>query len=261
MNDREWNAITRRGVQIVSSAREGAIPLLLTGSAAIDMRCPAGRSLVLRNQAAPRDIDLVCLSKFRIKLSHFMALQQFRGALDLYSHPYTSRDVFWGMCDSQLVRADVVYDYLSYVYVLDVRKDFDRDGATISLQNLLMSKLQIRELGLRDIVHICAVLLQCSAEQRPLDSGYFEPMRLRTGMDYRCERDFENSLMITSSAMESGDILLEAREREELRIALLICLKSLAKTKHGAGWWIGRAKASMGINPPEPEEDEEHPVV
>jgi hypothetical protein len=144
--------------------------------------------------------------------------------------------------------------------MLDVRDDLDADGPTISLENLLMSKLQIRTLGLRDIVHICAVLLQCTSEEMFAGPYGMRAVLLRAGKDYRCERDFLRSLRIVLLHIRGGDLRLEQREFEDLTSALRTCIDLLGATKRGSRWWIGRAKALVGIDLPEPEEDDEVPA-
>jgi hypothetical protein len=159
--------------------------------------------------------------------------------------------------ESKRVRADVVYDKLSFVYSFDVQEDFKNHLDSINIGTLLMSKLQIRQLGLRDVVHICAVLLQCNVEERVTSGEAFRQVATRAALDYRCERDFRRSLEITAKCVIGQEIRLNGEETLYLRAAIHSCTEALDRCSRGIMWWARRGLALLGVGPEEPEEENE----
>jgi hypothetical protein len=139
---------------LAEGAARAGIGLKLLGGLAVRVLCPDYPPRLRRDQ----DIDFACLSKQRHKVATYLAdsgcepdrrFNNLNGDRQMYFTAPSGRPI------------DVMVDRLTMCHTLDLRPSFDRLPLTIDAIDVLLSKLQIVELNmkdLRDIVHLLAAL-------------------------------------------------------------------------------------------------------
>jgi hypothetical protein len=139
---------------LAEGAARAGLGLKLLGGLAVRVLCPDYPPRLRRDQ----DIDFACLSKQRQKVATYLAdsgcepdrrFNNLNGDRQMYFTAPSGRPI------------DVMVDRLTMCHTLDLRPSFDRLPLTIDAMDVLLSKLQIVELNLkdlRDIVHLLAAL-------------------------------------------------------------------------------------------------------
>lgn len=136
---------------LAQSASTAGIPLRLLGGLAVRILCPDFPPRVRRDQ----DIDFGCLSKGRREVAAFLETEGcepdrrfngLNGDRQMYFNAPSGRPV------------DVMVDRLTMCHELDFRATFSALPLTLSVADLLLTKLQIVELNAKDARDICHLL-------------------------------------------------------------------------------------------------------
>ena len=145
----------QEGERLAVAARDAQLALLLVGGVAIWVRCPSARSGVLARSYG--DADFVGRASDRRAITEFMQAHGYEpdklfnaihGASRLNFHdPVRDRPI------------DVLLDRFSMAHELDLRDRLELGELTLPLADLLLTKLQVVHLNLKDLVDILAILL------------------------------------------------------------------------------------------------------
>jgi hypothetical protein len=138
-------------VKVVREAAEMGLPLRLFGGQAVRYLCPNFPPRARDDQ----DMDFASVSRASAQLVQFLEARGFEGdrrfnALHGHSQMYFKAQ------DGRTV--DIVIDRLKMCHVLDFGDRIDRLAHTLDVADLLLSKLQIIELNLKDIQDIVYLL-------------------------------------------------------------------------------------------------------
>lgn len=169
--------------RIVAAAAARGVALRLLGSVAVWQHCPAHRPLLVRLERQEyRDIDLVGRSQQRRQIVELFEAVDYRPDPSiLRSQEYgIDRLIFHGP-DPDRAKVDVFLDTLRMCHRIELADRLELDSPTVSLADLLLSKLQIVRLTDNDIKD-CAVLLA----EHPLGNGdreCFDLDRLLAALD------------------------------------------------------------------------------
>jgi hypothetical protein len=143
--------------EIGDRAERARVAVRLTGSIAVQLRCPRYGALVGPERLFA-DLDLVALKRdaatvqdlltglgYAENRAVFVASEGCRGIFD---HPESR------------VHVDVFFDRLDFCHVIDVRDRIDCDAPTLPLAELLLGKLQIVKIGADDLTDAAILLLE-----------------------------------------------------------------------------------------------------
>lgn len=146
--------ISEEALRIVDTANAEGLPLRLLGGLAIYFQCPSVRSHELL-QRRYNDMDFVTLSKSGAKtkvLFNTLGYTANKTFNALHGH---QRLLFW---DEQHKRqVDIFIDRMQMCHNLDFRSRLHVDQRTVSISDLLLTKLQIVEINEKDIFDIIAL--------------------------------------------------------------------------------------------------------
>ena len=140
--------------RILKGAEGKGITLKLLGGMAVSMRCPSASMARLSRRYV--DIDVMGKRKQVSKINQlfkdlgYMARERFNALQG-------SRLIFNDMTNQR--RVDVFLDVFQMCHKFDFRDRLDLEPATISLSDLLLTKLQIVEINQKDVKDIFALLL------------------------------------------------------------------------------------------------------
>ncbi|HWD76583.1 MAG TPA: nucleotidyltransferase family protein [Solirubrobacteraceae bacterium] len=139
--------------RLSAAAEQEATPVRLLGGVAIALRCPSAQQPPLKRTYG--DIDLVARSRDRRKLQRFLAGQGYRGLDQLNAVHGGSRLFFYDEVNQR--KLDVFIDRFEMCHELDLRPRLGLAGPTLSLADLLLTKLQVVETTEKDLRDIVAV--------------------------------------------------------------------------------------------------------
>jgi hypothetical protein len=141
-------------VALAEGAGRAGLGLKLIGGLAVRVLCP-GFPPRLR---AGQDIDFACVSKQRKKVAAYLEESGCEGDRR-FNNLNGDRQMYFAAPSGRPI--DVMVDRLTMCHTLDLRPSFDRLALTVDAIDVLLSKLQIVELNLkdaRDTVHLLSGL-------------------------------------------------------------------------------------------------------
>lgn len=153
------------------SASQG-VPVRLLGSLAIAMRCPTHRwVLAVLGRRPPRDIDFMAYSRDERSID---ALVTGRGYI---VHPSVSHSREWGV--KRIIythpehdgKVDVFLDQLVMAHTIDFAGRLEHEPVTVSLADLLLSKLQIYRMTANDLIDLTVLLAEADLGEGPDQIG------------------------------------------------------------------------------------------
>jgi hypothetical protein len=152
-------AVLAESGELIRLSAERSLTVRLAGSLAVRVLCPKHAPLLAALGRRPyRDIDLVAYSKQRREIAALFeargyvldpsirAAQEFGIKRFVYSQPGTG------------LKADVFFDELEMAHTVDFHRRLELDTPTITVTDLLLTKLQIHEFTTNDLID-CIVLL------------------------------------------------------------------------------------------------------
>jgi hypothetical protein len=155
--------IRDEAARLAAAAVHAGLSLRLMGGLAIWLTSPSARRPPYAREYA--DIDFAASSQHAKRVSPFLAalgyvpermFNALHGAQRLnFGHP----DGCWTI--------DVVIDELSMSHRLDLRGRLDRDGPTLDLADLLLTKLQVFEINRKDLGDVACLLADHELSDRP----------------------------------------------------------------------------------------------
>lgn len=159
----DWNDyLAQLGQQIVAAADQRGISLRLCGGAGVWLRCQPRHALLRRLGRRINDLDFVASHGDQGAVRDMLAKEfglEADAALDAVPEIRRSIHRRKAAAETPAVSCDVNYGGLNYCHEIDLSRRLTIDPETITLSDLLLSKLQIRELSRRDVMDALALLL------------------------------------------------------------------------------------------------------
>lgn len=147
-----WTQLHDEALEIVTGAGRDGVTLRVVGSTGIRLHCSASEDAMQSRGRVAKDIDLVVPGKDRRGMRRFLEERGYVADRDLlvamegrrysFANPATEIDI------------DVFVEQLQFNHTIDVRKRMGRHATTISLEDLLLAKLQIVNLTTTDLVDL-----------------------------------------------------------------------------------------------------------
>jgi hypothetical protein len=135
--------------QVVSEASQRNIMLRLLGAAAIYTHCPKSNYLYQRLDRPLSDIDFVSYSKFIDRIEPFFKEMGYVGRDRFNAIQGRTRMIFDDSANNRYV--DVFFDELAMSHTVTFSGRLELDYPTITLADLFLAKMQIRNLNEKDI--------------------------------------------------------------------------------------------------------------
>lgn len=156
--------------RIHAGARHVGLTLRVTGGVAVAMRCPSSLAPPLARTYG--DIDLVAPLKESRKLIELFAALGYQPDATFNALHGARRLLFWDPVNSRQV--DVFLDVFEMCHKLDLTARLRLQGETISLADLLLSKLQVVETNDKDLKDILSLLVDhpLSQDETGLNVSY-----------------------------------------------------------------------------------------
>lgn len=140
--------------RILDLADDAAIPLRAVGGIAARMRAPS--IAAVEPPRVYHDLDLVGLRRHAKETARLFQEQGYEPNKRFNALAAGERLLFFDVPNER--RVDVFLDKLEMCHTLDLRDRLAIEAATLTLADLLLSKLQIVRLTERDVVDLCGLL-------------------------------------------------------------------------------------------------------
>lgn len=152
----EWPQLHTEALEIVACAEQAQVTLRVVGGAGIRLHCPEPAEALARLGREAKDIDLIVPKEHRKQMRRLLEDRGYLVDRDLlvamegrrysFSHPTSA------------IELDVFVERLEFNHTIEVRSRLDRHPVTISLEDLLMQKLQIVNLTANDLTDLSVLL-------------------------------------------------------------------------------------------------------
>jgi hypothetical protein len=153
---------------MVARASERGLDLRLLGGVAVALRCPSARRGPLAR--AYKDVDFLSRSKDRPAVEQLFAESGYSAQQEFNTLHGHQRLFFWDPVNER--DADVFVDSLAMCHTLDLRDRLALDEETIPLADLLLLKLQVVEVGERDLKDAVALITDHAPGPDGIDMDY-----------------------------------------------------------------------------------------
>lgn len=177
-------AVAAEAVELQRLFGEDGVVVRLIGSLAIADRCPRHRHLLADlGRRPPRDIDFVAYARDE------RSIDQRLTARGYVLHPSVSHSREWGV--GRLIythpehegKIDIFLDKLVMAHTIDFVGCLESESTTVSLADLLLSKLQIFRITENDLIDLTVLLAEVDLGEAPAQIG-LDRVRAILGEDW-----------------------------------------------------------------------------
>jgi hypothetical protein len=151
-------SVNEEATRVAAAIAKDGIPLRLIGGGAIYLRCPTAREGTLHRAYA--DLDFVGLEEHGPRIRRFFESLGYEPDTWFNKLHGRTRMLFWDQANGR--QADVFLDRMTMCHVLEFRNRLEIDSQTLTLADLLLTKLQIVEMNRKDLVDLVALLVDHS---------------------------------------------------------------------------------------------------
>ena len=147
--------VLKEAERIISTAESQKITLRLLGGTAIGIRCPSAKHRAVARTYP--DIDLIGYKKQARSIREFFSTIGYEDNKMFNALRGSSRLMFFDIPNKR--RIDIFLDYFDMCHRFDLRNRLTIDPKTLSLADLLATKLQVVKTNEKDIKDMVALLL------------------------------------------------------------------------------------------------------
>ena len=141
--------------RVTAAAREGKVPVKLVGGAAINLHSASARQPPLKRKYG--DLDFVASSKHRPAVQKLFETLGYQGDLRFNTLNGHQRLLYLDEVNGRQV--DIFIDRMRMCHVIELAGRLSHDSPTLTPADLLLSKLQVFEVNMKDLVDAIALLL------------------------------------------------------------------------------------------------------
>jgi hypothetical protein len=239
------DSVPEEGLRLATAAREEGLSLRLLGGVAVWAHCPSARVSPLAR--AYGDADFVAAASERKRITPFMEAHGYEADRMFNALHGATRLNFHDAPRDRPV--DVLLDRFAMAHELDLRASASPDGLTISLADLLMTKLQVVSINEKDVRDLLALLVD-----HGFGDGDIELRRIldATRNDWGLEHTMHRSLKTLGEM--TGEFGLTAEQVSTVHERIAQLTTALDHAPKGAKW---KMRARVGERVKWYEEPEE----
>jgi hypothetical protein len=193
--------VIAEGERIAAAASKAGVAAKLVGGVAVNLHSASARQAPLRRKYG--DLDFVAPSKQRAGVQKLFESLGYQGEVRfntlnghqrlLYLDPQNGRQV------------DIFIDRMRMCHVIELADRLNGDGPCLTPADLLISKLQVFEVNMKDLVDSVAILLDHpvgETDEETINAGYLARL---LSQDWGLHRTIQmNTLRVREAAAELG---------------------------------------------------------
>jgi len=154
--------ITEEAIRVLDAANAGGIQLRLLGGLAIYLQSSSAKTYEQLKRSY-KDLDFVTLSKYSAKTKLLFTKLGYAANKNFNALHGHQRLLFW---DEQHGRqVDIFVDRMQMCHNIDFRARLHIDERTLSLADLMLTKLQIVEVNEKDMLDVMALFIDFDVEE------------------------------------------------------------------------------------------------
>lgn len=185
--------IQEEALRLFDLAESEGITLRFFGSSAIRLKCAKYSALLDRADRQPKDIDCVVPRHHMRQLRSLLLSTGWIENAEITAQTDGYRLEF--VNSSNKTKLDVCVDVLRFCQTLDVRKRIILDKPTLSATDLLLSKLQIRNLTRFDLIDILVLVYASPLGQDTANAIDIDQIVELTSKSWRWYKSIKTSLL------------------------------------------------------------------
>ncbi len=151
----DWKPLVDK---ILNDSKRKGFEIRLTGGLAIHLHCEKQNEMFELFRRKYADVDLVCLNKDIEKVRKYFAAQGFEINEEVYTFSEGKRLIFENK--KTIEKLEVFVDELDFCHKIDLRERFVIDYPTISVSDLLLSKMQIVKISEKDLQDLSVLIIE-----------------------------------------------------------------------------------------------------
>jgi hypothetical protein len=187
--------------RIAAKAREGGIALKLVGGAAVNLHSASARLPPLRRKYG--DLDFVAPSKQRGPVQKLFESLGYEGEMRFNTLNGHQRLLYLDPANGRQV--DVFIDRLRMCHVIELADRLSGEGPCLTPADLLLSKLQVFEVNMKDLVDTVAILLDHPVDKEDGESIDADYLAGLLAQDWGLHRTLQmNTTRVRAAAAELG---------------------------------------------------------
>jgi hypothetical protein len=249
MNDsppsRTLEDVAAEGRRLAMAAHDNDLRLRLLGGVAIWCHCPSARVPPLKRDYG--DADFVGRANDRKRIAAFMDEEGYEADRMFNALHGATRLNFHDRARGRPI--DVLLDRFTMAHELDLRDSASGDGLTISLADLLMTKLQVVSINEKDVKDLLAILVDHGFGPEDIQLDRILDV---TRNDWGLEHTIHGSLATLDQML--GQFALEPGHADRVRERIGELTRALDAAPKGAKW---KMRARVGERVKWYEEPEE----
>jgi len=207
--------ITEEAVRILDAASAEGIPFRLLGGLAIYLQSPSARTHEQLRRSY-KDLDFATLSKFSAKTRALFAHLGYTGNKTFNALHGNQRLLFYD--DEHGRQVDIFIDRMQMCHNIDFRSRMYIDERTLSLADLLLTKMQIVEVNEKDLLDVVALFIDYDVvdNDRGIHSQYISKL---VSNDWGLHKTLELNLKKTKAFAAERDFPEDVTTRIDTLIA------------------------------------------
>jgi hypothetical protein len=192
--------LSAAATEILAVAARENVPIRLVGGLAIHNRCPSAMVAPFARQYG--DIDLVTTSRATKRVRKLLETLGYTSHVRFNTANAGERMLFWEA--SEAWRIDIFIDSFRMCHTIDLRSRLELDASTLTLADLLLTKLQIVELTDKDVRDIAVLMLDhpLTDTDKGINTRY---LASSTAADWGLYHTVERSLVTASEHLPPVD--------------------------------------------------------
>jgi len=144
--------------RLVTASSDAGLTMRLFGGAAVALHSAGGAETFRAANRQIADLDFVCSSRNRRGLERFMTEAGYEANKTFNAYNGKTRHLYQRREGLHPWQVDVFFDEVRMCHTIDYRERLDLDLPTVPLAELLLQKLQIRDLNRKDVVDLVVLL-------------------------------------------------------------------------------------------------------
>jgi hypothetical protein len=205
--------LIKEGIEIVEHARKMEVSLRILGGCAVRIHCPAHVELhKIKMQRKIPDIDFATLGKHKASVRNLMGKLGFEPELVTVEG---ERAIYENKVRG--ITTDVFFGKIQMCHVLDIKERLEIDFPTITLADLILTKLQVVKINKKDINDVIVLLLEHEigdSDEGTINLGYIAKL---LSNDWGFYYTVTSNLRKIEEGIETYRDLLKREEEETVR--------------------------------------------
>lgn len=188
--------------RIAAAAREGKLPVKLVGGAAVNLHSSSATKAPLKRKYG--DLDFVASSKQRPAVQKLFEALGYQGDMRFNTLNGHQRLLYLDGVNGRQI--DVFIDRMRMCHVIELAGRLGHDGPTLTPADLLLSKLQVYEVNMKDLVDTIALLLDHPITDHDNDSINAAYLARLTSEDWGLHRTLQMNTLRVRDALETLEV-------------------------------------------------------